>query len=277
MLMAETGFLEGEDARLYYEVTGSGPALVLIHAGIADSRMWDAEFAEFSRHCRVVRYDTRGYGQSDTEAVEFSNRQDLARLLDHLGIERATLVGVSRGGQIASDFALEFPERVSGLVTVCAGMSGINDYLADDAAARQLEEQVEAAWEAKDWDRVADLQVQLWGDGPGQPIGRAPQALRELMRQMVYNNCTRHHGDEKPQPLDPPAVGRLAEIQVPTLVMIGDLDTGDTLAIADLFAQGIPGAQKVVFEGAAHVPNLEQPERFKQVLLDFLQRNGLAA
>jgi pimeloyl-ACP methyl ester carboxylesterase len=277
MLMAETGFLEGEGARLYYEVAGSGPALVLIHAGIADSRMWDVQFAEFARHCRVVRYDTRGYGQSDTEPVEFSNRQDLARLLDHLGIERATLVGVSRGGQIAGDFTLEFPERVSGLVTVCAGMSGINDYLVDDAAARQLEEQVEAAWGAKHWDRVADLQVRLWGDGPGQPIGRAPKAVRELMREMVYNNCTRHPGHEQAQVLDPPAAGRLGEIQAPTLVMIGDLDTGDTVAIADLLAQGIPGAEKVVFAGAAHVPNLEQPERFNQVLLDFLQRHGLAA
>jgi 3-oxoadipate enol-lactonase len=275
--MTETGFLEGAGARLYYEVAGSGPALVLIHAGIADSRMWDVQFAEFARHCRVVRYDTRGYGQSDSEAVEFSNRQDLARLLDQLGIERATLVGVSRGGQIASDFTLEFPERVSGLVTVCAGMSGIEEYLVDDAASRQLEEQVVAAWEAKDWNRVADLQVQLWGDGPGQPIGRAPTAVRELMREMVYHNCTRHPGHEQARPLSPPAVGRLAEIKVPTLVMIGDLDTGDTVAIADLFAQGIPGAEKVVFEGAAHVPNMEQPDRFNQVLLDFLHRNGLAA
>jgi 3-oxoadipate enol-lactonase len=277
MLMAETGFLEGEGARLYYEVAGSGPALVLIHAGIADSRMWEVQFAEFARHCRVVRYDTRGFGQSDTEVVEFSNRQDLARLLDHLGIERATLVGGSRGGRIATDFTLEFPERVSGLVTVCAGMSGINDYLVDDAASRQLEEQVEAAWEAKHWDRVADLQVQLWADGPGQPVGRASQAVREQMREMVYNNCIRHHGNEQDQPPNSPAVGRLAEIQAPTLVIIGDLDTGDCVAIADLLAQGIPGAEKVVFEGAAHVPSMEQPERFNQVLLDFLQRNGLAA
>ncbi|HYF63629.1 MAG TPA: alpha/beta hydrolase [Herpetosiphonaceae bacterium] len=274
--MPETGFLEFNGARLYYEAAGDGPALVLIHAGIADSRMWDAQFAEFARHCRVVRYDTRGFGRTQTEAVEFSNREDLAGLLDHLGIERATVVGVSRGGQIAGDFALEFPHRVSGLVTVCAGMSGFDYESVEDAAALELDKAIFEAQEAKDWDRAAELDVRLWVDGPGQPVGRAPAAARELVRQMTYDNMTRHHGDEKPLVLDPPAAGRLDEIRVPTLVIIGALDTRDTVAVADALAEGIPGAQKVVFENAAHVPSLEEPERFNQVLLEFLQANGLA-
>lgn len=274
--MTDTGFLEFNGARLYYEAAGSGPALVLIHAGIADSRMWDGQFAEFARHCRVVRYDTRGYGRSKTEPVEFSNRADLAALLDHLGIERATLVGVSRGGQIAGDFALEFPHRISGLVPVCAGMSGFDYESVVDAAALELDEAAYAAQQAKDWDRAAELNVQLWVDGPGQPVGRAPAAARELVRQMTYDNITQHHGDEKPLVLDPPAAGRLGEIQVPALVIIGALDTGDSVAVADALVAGIAGARKVVFENAAHVPNLEEPELFNKVLLEFLQSNGLA-
>lgn len=274
--MAETGYLEFNGAKLCYEVAGSGPALVLIHAGIADSRMWDVQFAEFARHCRVVRYDTRGYGRSRTEPVEFSNREDLAALLDHLGIERATVVGVSRGGQIAGDFTLEYPHRVSGFVPVCAGLSGFDYDSAPDAAALELDEAAWAAQQAKEWDRCADLNVQLWVDGPGQPAGRAPAAARELVRQMTYDNITQHLGDEKPKVLDPPAAGRLDEIQVPTLVIIGALDTRDSVAVADALAAGIAGAQKVVFENAAHVPSLEDPARFNAVLLEFLQSNGLA-
>ena len=272
-----TGFVAVDGGQLYYEVAGNGPALVLIHAGIADSRMWDPQWAEFAQHCTVVRYDVRGYGKSPTEPIAFSNRADVAALLDHLAIERATLLGVSRGGQIAGDFALEFPHRVSGLILECAGLSGFTyEPTEADAAMMQLEEQLEPLWKAKEWAQLADLEVHLWVDGPGQAVGRAPAALREQVREMIYANYTNHHGDEKPQPLVPPAAERLHEIQVPTLVIIGDLDTGDSLATAEALAQGIAGAQKVVFAQTAHLPNMEQPARFNQTVLDFLHVNQLA-
>src|SRR3989304_1406543 len=123
-MTVQTGFVDVEGARLYYETAGTGRYLVLIHAGVADSRMWDDQFLVFADRFHVVRYDTRGFGRSKTEDGPFSNRQDLRELLRHLGIGRSSLCGASRAGQIAIDFTLEYPEMVEALVPVAAGISG---------------------------------------------------------------------------------------------------------------------------------------------------------
>ena len=110
--------------RLAYEVEGEGHPLTLIHAGLAHLRMWDEQVPAFAERYRVIRYDTRGFGRTTTDDVEFSNRDDLRALLDHLGVERTHLLGLSRGAQIALDFTLESPERVSSLVWVAGGVGG---------------------------------------------------------------------------------------------------------------------------------------------------------
>ena len=103
---------------------GTGDPVVFIHAGIANLRMWDDQAAGLSDRYRVIRYDTRGYGRTETEAVEFSNRADIAALLDRLGEASAHVVGLSRGGVIALDFAIERPDRVRSLVFAAGGISG---------------------------------------------------------------------------------------------------------------------------------------------------------
>src|SRR5262249_13492382 len=112
------GFAEVEGGQLYYETAGTGHPLTLIHAGVADGRMWDDQFLTFAQHYRVIRYDARGFGRSRTESVSFSNRRDLYDLLRHLGVEKTYVMGVSRGGQIATDFTLERPEMVDALIPV---------------------------------------------------------------------------------------------------------------------------------------------------------------
>lgn len=264
----ESGYLEVTGGRIWYEVAGDGPPLLLIHAGVADSSMWDDQWDAFAQRHRVVRYDARGFGRTTMEDVVFSNRDDIARLLQHLGIERTAVLGISRGGTIAIDFTLEHPEIVTALIAVAAGLSGFDGE--STAAETAIFEEMEQAWNARDFERVADLDVRIWVDGPGQPAGRADARVRERVRQMCLNNYRGYHTDGQPQPLDPPAVHRLHEIRVPTLVIVGDLDTSTTLAMADRLAAEIGGAGKVVFEGVAHMVNMEQPARFNQVVLDFL-------
>src|SRR5688572_1198413 len=183
-LETETGTLQTEGGPLYYEVAGSGPAVVLIHAWIADNTMWDEQWEEFAREHRVVRYDARGFGKSPVEKEHpFSHRQDLYELMRHLGIERAYVVGVSGGGQTATEFTLEHPEMVSSLVTVCSGLGGMTD-IQPTQEEIALFEQMDAAEEAGDWERVADLDVKIWVDGVGQPEGRADARVREKVKQM---------------------------------------------------------------------------------------------
>jgi pimeloyl-ACP methyl ester carboxylesterase len=271
-----TGFAPVYKGNLYYEVAGVGLPILLIHAGVADCNMWDAQFDQFSQNYRVIRYDTRGFGKSRTETSPFSNRQDILDLFDHLGIEKSCIIGISRGGQIAVDFTLEHPERVSALIPVAAGVSGYQ-HQPDDSEKSRLEfelfNRMDELWEKNAFDELADLEVHVWADGPTQSIGRADSNIRQYLYQIIRANYTRQDGQAIAQPLDPPAINRLGEIHVPTLVIVGEYDTTGTLHLADLLAKGIPNARKVVFPGVAHLLPMEIPQQFNQVVLDFLNNN----
>ncbi len=276
-LQVTTGFLDVPGGQLYYEVAGSGHPVVLIHAGVADNRMWDEQFTAFAARYRVIRYDVRGYGKTRTEGVEFSNRQDLYDLLRHLDVDKVHVIGLSRGGQIATDFTLEHPEMVTALVPTAAGLSGYDQPLPDSDAVKQevaLFTRMDELWESGAHDELQDLEVHAWADGPRQPVGRAATEVRERVREMNAGTYNRGEPEPKPQPLDPPAAGRLAEITVPTLVIIGDLDELATQAMAEYMGQHIPGARKVVIPGVAHMVNMEQPERFNELVLEFLDSVG---
>ncbi len=265
----ESGFLHAEGARLYYEVAGRGHPLLLIHAGVADHHMWDDQFPVFAERYRTIRYDTRGFGKSVTEDVPFANAQDVADLLDHLDVDRAHVIGVSRGGQIAIAFALDHPQRVSALIPVAAGVGGYQD-TKEPEDERLLWPALEALWEAKEFETLADREVKVWVDGPRQPEDRVDSRIREKVRRMILDTYRGHTTGGQPQPQKPPAIGRLHEIRVPTLVIVGDLDTHSVQQVADILAQRIPGARKVVFPGTAHMLTMERPAEFNRVVLEFL-------
>jgi pimeloyl-ACP methyl ester carboxylesterase len=269
----KNGYAPVENGELYYEVEGNGPAILLLHAGVADHTMWDPQMADFSQAHTVVRHDLRDYGKSHTSDTSFSNRQDICDLLMHLEIERAAIVGNSRGGQIALDFTLAYPQMTSALVWVNGGVGGM-----DFDSPPELDawfEKLEALDEAKDWEGLTDLEVQTWGDGINQPVGRAPENVRRKLREMILAGYRRVDGEATPRALEPPAVGRLQEVQCPVLLVVGDLDTPGTLASADLLTERVPQAEKVVFHNVAHMASMEQPERFNSVVLDFLARHEL--
>ncbi|MDQ3449116.1 MAG: alpha/beta fold hydrolase [Chloroflexota bacterium] len=265
--MTDPTSVEVPGGRLAYEAEGKGPALTLIHAGVAHMRMWDEQVPAFAEHYRVIRYDTRGFGMTRSTDVEFSNRDDLRALLDHLSVERTHLLGISRGGSIALDFALEFPERLNSLVLVASTPGGFEH---EDAELDSLWTEMETLYEAKDWEKLVELETALWTDGPGQPTNRVDGGMRRRMVEWNLWNYRAQPGEGKPQPLDPPAVGRLAEVAVPTLVMWGDLDEGGVLAGGEALASGIAGARSHVFEGVAHMVNMERSEEFTTRVLDFL-------
>jgi pimeloyl-ACP methyl ester carboxylesterase len=172
------------------------------------------------------------------------------------------------GGQIAVDFTIEHPEFVSAVVPVAAGLSGFSG--AQNEVEAALESQIVAADEKKDFALLNELELRLWVDGPGQRPDRVPSALRERMREM--NGVALSHTEEiKSLRLDPPAAGRLGEIKVAALVIVGDLDTTDVIAACAALAIGIAGARHVVFPGVAHMVNLERPDRFFQTVDDFLR------
>jgi pimeloyl-ACP methyl ester carboxylesterase len=260
------GYADLNGARFYYEVAGEGEPLVLVHAGIADRRMWNEQFEVFARDYMVLRYDRRGFGRTEMVAGPFSHHQDLHELLRFLGIERATLLGCSQGGKTVLDLALEHPSMIERLVLVASALGGFT-------FPGELPEQwaeLEEADKQGDIDRVNELELQIWVDGQRHTTQQVDRSVRELVREMNLIALKAANDSGSEQPLEPPAVNRLDEIRVPTLVIVGDLDTPKTLAAADLLAEKISGARKVVINGTAHLPNMEKPQEFNRHVLAFL-------
>ncbi|MEZ4711558.1 MAG: alpha/beta fold hydrolase [Caldilineaceae bacterium] len=260
-------FADINGARVHYEARGAGPALVLIHAGICDLRMWDVQMDAFAQHFRVIRYDMRGFGQTAPVVGKYTRHGDLRGLLDHLGVESARVLGCSMGGMTAIDFALAYPERTAALITVCSSPSGYTR----NVDPPPLWAEIVAADEAGDLEKVCELEVALWVDG----LLRTPDQVDAAIRQRVYemnlialkNEALNMDDVER---LEPPAIGRLGDIDAPTLAIAADLDMPDLLDAAELMATQIPRAQKVVMQGAAHLPNMEKPAEFNGVVLGFL-------
>ena len=265
-------FVDVPGGRLWWEAAGSGSGVVLIHAGVSDSRMWDPQWEALAARHRAVRYDTRGYGRTETEHVPFSTRADVIAAMDAAGLARATLVGGSRGGSIALDTTLESPDRVSGVVWVCGGVGGLNAEPTPEE--RAIYDRGDLLYEARDWRGLADLDVAVWVDGVGQPAGRAPEAARELVGRTIYETYAQEKEEGEPIVLDPPAAGRLEEIGVPVLVIAGALDTSGTAAGADALMASVRDARRIDLPDVAHVPSLEKPEWFTGTLLEFLGTIG---
>ncbi len=263
----QTGVAEVNGVRLVYDTAGTGQPLVLVHAGIADRRMWDDQFHVFAQHFHVIRYDMRGFGETPIVAGPFAHREDLYGLLQYLGIAQAHLLGCSQGGTTIIDFALEHPEMVRSLIPVCSTPSG---YQLSGDPPPQLQA-VNEAMDANDFERAAELEVQIWVDGlhrtPDQVRGDVRDRVRAMNVIALRNEAT---GLGEFQQLVPTAVQRLASIHLPTLVVIGDLDVPGIVAAGEMVAATIPGARKTVVTGTAHVPNMERPDEFNRIVLDFL-------
>ncbi len=269
-------FLAVHGGKLYYEISGTGYPLVLLHAGIANLRMWGEQVEEFSKHYQVVCYDARTFGKSTSEAVEFSNRQDLLDLLNHLNISKAHLLGISRGGSIAMDFTLEFPNKVSSLIMVASNPSGF-DYDDEPEIEKGYFARDEELSEKRDAEGLANSDVEMWVDGPGQKPGRAEEDVRQKVHAMTLEHyqdyfTTFLEEEPSPLPLEPPAAQRLASITVPTFIVTGNLDFSYVAAAADIMARDIPNAKHVVIPDTAHMINMEKPKEFNKVVLEFLSQ-----
>ncbi len=191
-------------------------------------------------------------------------------MLDQVGVDRAILVGCSLGGDTILDFVLEHPDRVSGLVVVSAVPGGFQF----EGEAPEPLVQMYSAVEQGDLALASELQMRIWIDGPfRQPAQVDPLVRRraaEMSRTALAKETWGLASAPPPDPLDPPAMRRLGEIHTPALIVVGELDNPEILRAAEVMVGAIPGAQKIVLPGCAHLPNMEKPAEFNQVVLSFL-------
>lgn len=261
--------IEFDGASLRGEADGFGIPVVFLHAGVADRRMWAGQMrtlAEEGYH--VVSYDRRGFGETETADVPFNHLVDLEAVLDQLSIHAAVFVGCSMGGGLAIDFALEHPERTIGLVLVGTAVTGAEGYEIDDEVMA-LEEAADYALERGNTGTVNRIQAHQWLDGPYGEAGRVTGPVRELFLAMneIHLNHPRLTQEERPES----AFDSVGSIQAPTLLVVGELDCSDIIAIHEDLSEELENAFAVVLEDTAHLPSLERPDLFDPLLLEFLE------
>ena len=252
----------------------AGPAgqlpVVLLHAGIVDRRMWDPQWPGLTAGYDVVRLDLRGYGGSTARpAGALSPVDDVLDSLSELGVGRCHLVGASYGAGVAVEAALTRPGLVESLLLSAPGGSLIPDETAD---LRALAEAEDAALERGDLDAATEANVEWWVDGPYRDASAVDPAVRERVRRMQRRafELTADWDDVEESELDPPALERLDELRVRTLVLCGGLDLDAIRDATGRVADGVAGAKRVDWPDVAHLPSLERPDDFLGLLREWL-------
>jgi pimeloyl-ACP methyl ester carboxylesterase len=240
---------------LAYEVRGSGDPVVLVHAFSVDRRMWEPQVAVLEKRFRVIRYDLRGHGQSAAASEPFRAYDDLRDVLDTLKIDRATIVGLSAGAEIAINFALAYPARVTRLVLAGPGLTGFKT--------------PPLTWFTPVGEALAKGDIaaaaKLWAATPIMTL-HTNTAASATLTTMVIDNAKIWTMKRVEQPLAPPAIDRLTEIKAPTVVIVGTQDLPHIREVAKLIADRVPSATLVTIAGAGHLVNLDTPEAFNQAL-----------
>jgi pimeloyl-ACP methyl ester carboxylesterase len=266
-LEVESGIARFGQSEIYYELAGAGePTVILIHGGLLDCHMWDGQFELLSKNHRVLRYDADAHGKSTLPPDAYWDHMSLRELMDNLGIERAILVGLSLGGRIAIDLALEDPDRVEAIVAVSSGLSG---YRFESEFFLEQRDAMIHTWKAGEFDEVVEHFQRSWTDGPHRAPEDVNPEVREKVRTMARNGL--EHAMEG-RLIDPPAVDRLEELQLPMLLVVGELDMPGILEIADMVVAANPNAELVTIPDVAHMVNMEKSAEFNELLLRYLSR-----
>ena len=259
----DSGYVQVEGGRIFYEAAGHGPAIVMIHDGLLHRETWDAQFSSFAESHRVIRWDRRGYGRSDSPNAPFVNLDDLYALMKGLEVDRATLVGCSSGSLLAIEFALDHPDMVSSLVLVGPIVSGFG-------FTEHFRTRGDRGQPGRD--APVDQRIEYWTAKDPWIMAPESTAARKTMRDLLVEN---------PQNLIGAGgfarwpgfscMGRLSEIEVPTLIVVGESDIPDVHAHAGVIQAGIEGSRRVVLTHSGHLAHLEVPDVFNRLVLDFLE------
>jgi pimeloyl-ACP methyl ester carboxylesterase len=257
----ESGYVDVDGGRLYYEAAGTGAPVVLLHAFALDTRMWEDQFEPLAREFRVIRYDLRGFGRSTVPQAgrAYSHADDLATLLAKLDAHRPHLVGASMGGRCVLDFAVTQPDAPRSVVvvdTVIGGWPWSREWLemyspvlragrsGDIAAAR-------AAWTAL----------------PLFATVRANPPVDARFTRMVEAYSGWHFVNADPERrVAPPTLSQLGRIRAATLAMVGDKDLPEFQRMAETVARQVANARRLSVPAAGHLPSMESPELVTKAL-----------
>jgi 3-oxoadipate enol-lactonase len=245
-------------ARLWYDESGDGPVVLLLHGGLGDSGLWEPVVPLLAERFRTIRTDLRFYGRSTGPFVPWSWQDDAIGVLDELGVGRAAVVGLSLGGRLALDIALAHPERLWAVAGVAPGLAGHSA----DAYSEEQDARYEAADAEGDLEAAMEIDFEVWA-----PLG-ADERIRQLW-QATPEAKSLPAGLEPISPEGAPAKERLGELAVPTLIVTAAHDPAGMREIGPLVARDAPDARHVELD-SDHYVTLREPELLAGVLVEFL-------
>jgi pimeloyl-ACP methyl ester carboxylesterase len=259
------------DARLRFRDEGAGAPVVFIHGWTLDLDAWEPQAAALSESMRVIRYDRRGFGLSGGAPGRADDFEDLSRLLDHLALDAATLVGLSQGARVALAFALRQPARVSALV-----LDGPPDETGEDAGNSDEDFSV-AEFRRTVAEQGVEAFRRAWRDHPLMRLHTGDAEVRALADRVLARYPARDLTGAPDSPPPPAGASALARFARPVLIVNGELDTRARRRAGKALARTLPAAERIVLPGAGHLPNLDAPGAYNDALRAFVRRQSLAA
>ena len=268
IIPAHHGFVDLPGVRLAYDRAGHGTPVVFLHGGLLDRRMWDDQFSFFAGHYQAIRYDLRSAGQSETEpsTEPYTHHDDLYHYLQALQLQQVSLVGLSNYA-IALEFAIAYPEMAQKLVLVSPGLRGYE--FRDPWVSARFAAMVQALGR-QDLAGAVEVFLIMWLDGPYRTPAQVDPVVRERVREMVAQAFSSSRLAPNAVGLEPPAIGRLAEARLPTLIVLGDQDAPDIHAIGELIHNHVTGSKLAMIPGAGHTLVMEKPTEFNTLVDQFL-------
>jgi pimeloyl-ACP methyl ester carboxylesterase len=264
---AQAGILETSGARIHYSVTGSGPAVVLIHGWALSLREWDDQIAALSPHFRVVAFDRRGYGRSTGFADASADPGDIRVLLDTLGIRSAVLVGHSAGADVAIRFASAMPERVEALVLYGGGEPDSFPVPPPPGPGFAMAKQFARQYGVDSLMRFVRSLPQF-RTGPRRSAAVAAR-LDTIVAQYSGADLLEDHPESGAFP--PPTSDAMRRWTIPTLFISGEWEAPRWQLVSDSLVGWMPNARKVIIDGGGHGVHVDEPAQFNAALLAFLR------
>jgi 3-oxoadipate enol-lactonase len=258
-ITSDTGYVNVDGGKLFYEIAGKGENIVLLHDGMVNCYIWDEQFPVLARNYRVIRYDRRGYGKSPDPQTKYSHIDDLNQVFLQLKVDKAIVFGMSSGGGLAINFALTYPEKVNGLVLVGAVVSGFGYTSHMDTRGGNFNR--------SEYSDPVKLRKYFVLDDPYEIYSGNIKAKEKVMALLPY------FGRDNTVPMKPPvkvAVKFLSEIKVPTLILVGEYDIPDVHAHAGVINAGIENSKREIIPNSGHLIPVEQPGLFNESVLNFL-------
>ncbi len=252
------------NGELYLEKLGKGRPLILIHAGFSDHRDWANQMKSFGENYQTIAYDQRGSGNSSPITTAFSPADDLKAIMKHLNLEKAVLIGHSIGGAIAIDFALQYPDKVLGLVLVASGVNGYQ-------WSKNYLDWMQSIWSTPQ----PETMTELFLSAPFYKIGMKEPIIKSENEIITKENFSKVLTWQTFDVRDvhwffPEAHTKLKDLKSPTLVVYGDKDSEDIQKIADIFEKNIKNVKTDMIKDVDHLLNFEKPEELNNLILNFL-------